>query len=325
MANIQIGIVGSGNMSSRRAGKLSEQDDVTIRTIAARNPQTGPQLAAQFDARHTTNWQDLLSDSEIDALFVGTHNEIHGAIVMAALEAGKHVFTEYPVSRYPDEARQIERLIAGPASPVLRVSNNESISAEHAALKTQVGKMGHLLATHFVRLTPGRGQRPEVLFNLKLSGPPALFFVYHLHTYVSLFGPASRVHCSAEYEGLNTNSGYYRFANCLTVGFASGGTGQWTWAGGIEIESATQEACIVMSEGTLIETDTAWDISLRSGRTELSFGENERSLEARFVEDIQSSTDWRKDTLVALASDAIGHAAEISAAESRAVNISEVT
>lgn len=324
MAPIQLGIIGSGGMSTRRAENFAAREDVNVRVIAARNPTTGPSLASKVGADCVSDWQKLLSMDDLDAVFVGTHNEIHGPITIAALEAGKHVFTEYPTSRHPDEARRIAHLIDSPASPVLRTSNNEAISAEHSALKDQVGKMGTLMTSHFLRLTPGRGRRPEVLFNLKLSGPPALFFVYHVHTFVSLFGAAEWVHCAAQYDGLNAEDGYDRFMNTLTLGFASGGTGQWTWAGGIEIESAFQEARIVMRDGTLIETDTGWDVSVPSATSSLVFGDNARTLEDLFVADIRAETDWRTDAAVALDAAAIGHAAEISAKESRVVQMEEV-
>ena len=102
--------------------------------------------------------------------------------------------------------------------------------------------------------------------------------------------------------------GYDRFKTTLTLGFASGGTGQWTWAGGIEIESAFQEARIVMRDGTLIETDTGWDISVPSATSSLVFGENQRTLEDLFVADIRGETDWRDHAVVALHAAAIGHA-----------------
>ena len=322
MPRIQLGIIGSGGMSTRRAENFARRQDVNIRVIAARNTTTGPALASKIGVECVSDWQALLSMDDLDAVFVGTHNKIHGAITIAALEAGKHVFSEYPISRLPEEGRQIARLIAAPTSPVLRTTHNESISAEHTALKDQVSQMGPLLTSHFFRFTPGRGGRPEVLFNLRLSGPPALFFVYHVNTYVSLFGAAEWVHCAAQYDGLNAEEGYDRFVNTLTVGFASGGTGQWTWAGGIEIETAVQEARIVMREGTLIETDTGWDISLPSGTSPLAFGDNTHTLEDQFVADIlDGETDWRDHAEVALNAAAIGHAAEISVNDSKVVQM----
>ncbi|MBS10009.1 MAG: hypothetical protein CME19_00205 [Gemmatimonadetes bacterium] len=322
--SLQIGIVGSGGMSSRRAENFHKLKGVEVHSVAARNPETGPALAHRVRATCTSNWEDLLTNSEIDALFVGTHNALHGPICIAALEAGKHVFCEYPTARLAPENRRLAELIASPDSPVFRLSNNESISAEHAALKERIAGLGPLFTSHFLRLTPGKGKRPDVLLNLDLTGPPALFFVYHIHTYVSLFGPANWVHATAHYEGLKDDKGYDRFTNTVTIGFASGGTGQWTWAGGIEVESAIQEAQIVTRDATLIEAADGWDISTQSDTSPLVFGDNERSLEALFLADVRDETDWRQDARIGLASAAIGHAAEISAREGRVVRMDEV-
>lgn len=325
MSRIRLGIVGSGGMSSRRAANFSQIEDVEIRAIAARNPQTGPALGQEVGADCVEDWRTLIDDPDIDAVFIGTHNALHGPITIAALEAGKHVFSEYPTTRTAEEGARVAALIGRSSCPVFRLSNNESVSAEHHALKTRTADFGQLYTTDFLRLTPGRGKRPEVLFNLDLTGPPALFFVYHVHGYVSLFGPAEWVHSTAQYEGLRADAGYDRFVNTVTVGFASGGTGQWTWAGGIEIASAVQEARIVMEGGTFIETDTGWDVSTRKGTTPLAFGENERSLEEHFVADINGETKWREDAEVALQAAAIGHAAERSAMEGRVVRVDEFT
>jgi biliverdin reductase len=324
MDQIKLGIIGSGGMSTRRAKVFKSLPDTVVKVIAARNPTTGPKLANEVSAECVEDWRSLLDMDDLDAVFVGTHNEIHGPIVIESIEAGKHVLTEYPTSRTHDEGIRIASLISSEVSPVLRVSNNESISAEHAALKQQVSGLGPLYTSHFVRLTPGRGKRPEVLFNLDLSGPPALFFVYHIHTYVSLFGPADWVHCSAHYEGINEDTGYERFSTVLTVGFASGGTGHWTWAGGIAIETASQEARIVTRDATLIETDAGWDISTPTSTFPMMFGEDERSLEQLFVADVCGETEWRADAQIALDAATIGHAAEMSAREKRVVRVAEL-
>ncbi len=92
MKPIQLGVIGSGGMSTRRAKIFSAREDVNVRVIAARNP-TGPALASQAGADCVSDWQTLLAMDGLDAVFMGKHNEIHGPITIAALEAGKHVFT----------------------------------------------------------------------------------------------------------------------------------------------------------------------------------------------------------------------------------------
>ena len=97
--------------------------------------------------------------------------------------------------------------LARATGKVLRVAHPEVVSAEHRQLKEAAASLGGLLVALFTRLTPGRGARPEVLFNLRVSGPPTLFFVYHVYPLVDLFGPAAWVEGYAHYDGLNADGG----------------------------------------------------------------------------------------------------------------------
>lgn len=68
-----------------------------------------------------------------------------------------------------------------------------------------------------------------MLFNLNVSGPPSLFFVYHVYPLIDLFGPAVWVEGFAEYTGLTADGRYDRFVNRAVVGFAGGGTAAAGW------------------------------------------------------------------------------------------------
>ncbi|MDA1192870.1 MAG: hypothetical protein O3A46_14445, partial [Candidatus Poribacteria bacterium] len=112
--------------------------------------------------------------------------------------------------------------------------------------------------------------RPEILFNLPVSGVPAHFFIYHIYPYVDLFGAAAWVEGAARYVNLRDDATYDAFVNTLTVGFAGGGIGQWTWAGGIDVNSAEQHERCVMTRGTLLNNGDGWRLSTREGEQELS-------------------------------------------------------
>lgn len=55
----------------------------------------------------TTNYQDVLTDPEVDVVIVATALEQHFEIALAALRAGKHVLCEKPVTPTPEEARRL--------------------------------------------------------------------------------------------------------------------------------------------------------------------------------------------------------------------------
>jgi predicted dehydrogenase len=60
-----------------------------------------------FSIRVTTDYEDLLTDPNIEAIAIATPAATHYDLAMAALEAGKHILVEKPLARCSAEARQI--------------------------------------------------------------------------------------------------------------------------------------------------------------------------------------------------------------------------
>ena len=267
MSKIRIGIVGSGGMARSHAEQFAGLDDAQVAAIASRNVQTGTCLAQTLDAEFVPSWEDLVERENLDAVVITTHNDSHGKITIGALDAEKHVFVEYPLARSIGEGEKAIAL-AKSKQLVLRISHPETVSNLHKAIKRKCRKLGNLLLTSFLRLTPGRGARPEILFNLSVSGPPAHFFIYHIYPVIDLFGSVSWIEGSAVYEGLTDQGTYDRFVNTVSVGFKAGGIGQWTWAGGIEIKAAVQHQHYVLTDGT-ISNEGGWRSSTKSGVEEV--------------------------------------------------------
>ncbi len=322
MEKIRLGVAGSGGMATGRMEAFSKLEGCELVALAARNPETGPPLAQRYAIDLHTDWQELVGREDVDAVLVFTHNESHGPIATAALEAGKHVFAEYPLARRLEEGEHLVEL-AKTSGCVLRTTHSEPLSALHRQLKQEVGELGPLLTGLFVRLTPGRGARPEVLFNLNISGPPALFFIYQVYALVNLFGAAAWVEAHAEYVGLNDDGGYQRFVNAVTVGFVQGGLHQWTWAGGIEIHEAEQFQRLVLHQGSLVQRDGRWCRSTSGGIEEIQPAAGAgRSLEALFLEEVRGGeTGWRADLQRAFEAMQIGLAAERSVQEDQRISL----
>ena len=299
-------------MARRRALAFAALDGCRVSAVAARNPETGSALAEELGARQLGEWEPLVEGDLVDAVAVCTHNDSHGAIALAAVAAGKPVFVEYPLARREAEVKALTRAGLDNGS-VVRVAHGEVVSPGHRALREAAAGLGDLMAAVFVRLTPGRGARPEVLLNLPVSGPPALFFVYQVYPLVDLFGAARWVEAWCRYEGLDTETGRYdRFQNTVTAGFG-GGTATWVWSGGVEIDEAEQFERLVMSGGTLVRVGGAWSVATPSGRKTLASAEGPpaESLEQLFLRDVRGEeTGWRKDLATAADAARLGLRAE---------------
>src|SRR3954466_13949762 len=69
----------------------------------------------RFSRRHpgatpTRNYEDLLNDDELDAVFIATPVFTHFDLARRALEAGKHTFVEKPLAPSTDEADRLMEL-----------------------------------------------------------------------------------------------------------------------------------------------------------------------------------------------------------------------
>ena len=291
MTKIKIGIIGSGGMAQHHLTRFAAMETAEIVAIASRNEQTGTQLAGEHSVVFIPEWHRLVQREDIDGIVICTHNDSHGEIVLAALQADKHVFVEYPLASDVGEGEAALKL-AEARGRVLRVSHPEVVSNTHKALKQKIGELGDLLLTSFVRLTPGRGARPEILFNLPVSGTPAHFFIYHIYPIVDFFGGAASVKRNEVYEGLAENGQYDRFVNTLTVEFKRGGIGQWTWAGGIAINTAEEHERYVFTEGTISDAGGEWHCTTPSGVTPLIIPDSQQpTLQELWLSEIRDAAN----------------------------------
>jgi predicted dehydrogenase len=55
----------------------------------------------------TGDWQKIIENKDVDAVVIATHDPLHAAPAIAALQAGKHVYLEKPMTRHLGEAFDI--------------------------------------------------------------------------------------------------------------------------------------------------------------------------------------------------------------------------
>jgi predicted dehydrogenase len=91
---------GSDVFSKRRAWMKGE--------VAIPYANNGQKLANPLkDADVYTDYKKLIERKDIDAVLIATHDPLHAQISIEAMESGKHVYCEKPMSRYLDEAFKV--------------------------------------------------------------------------------------------------------------------------------------------------------------------------------------------------------------------------
>jgi len=109
---INIALVGVGSfikgMHVPNLQALSRQ--YQIHAVASRTGSNASNAAKQLGAQYcTTDYQEILSDSKVDAVLIGTRHNQHASMVIEALQAGKHVLVEKPLALTQDELETIRK------------------------------------------------------------------------------------------------------------------------------------------------------------------------------------------------------------------------
>lgn len=111
MAKVRWGLIGCGDISRKRVAPAL-RDSALCELVAVSRAQTqlAESFASEFGARRWySEWQQLLMDYEIDAIYVATPVHLHAEQTIAAAEAGKHVLCEKPMAL---NAAECDRMIA---------------------------------------------------------------------------------------------------------------------------------------------------------------------------------------------------------------------
>src|SRR5690606_20982916 len=67
--------------------------------IASNGGVSGTALAQKYGiANSTTDYKEILKDPEVDLILITTRHNLHAAMVVEGLQAGKHVFVEKPLA-----------------------------------------------------------------------------------------------------------------------------------------------------------------------------------------------------------------------------------
>jgi predicted dehydrogenase len=110
MDKLRWGLIGCGDISKKRvAPALKDLEQCELVAVARNNPALAESFAKEFGAkRWYKNWQDLITDEEIDAVYIATPVSLHTEQTIAAAEAEKHVLCEKSMAL---NAKDCDRMI----------------------------------------------------------------------------------------------------------------------------------------------------------------------------------------------------------------------
>ena len=112
---VKVGLIGGGAFARDTIlPALKRLDRVRVRAVATATGRSAQELATRTGSDYaTTDYQELLADSDIDLVIIATRHNLHAPIAIEALKAGKHVYVEKPLALNPDELRAVGQAALG--------------------------------------------------------------------------------------------------------------------------------------------------------------------------------------------------------------------
>jgi len=144
MTKLRVGVVGAGVWGANHVRAFRTLPETDLIAVCDVDPARAEKLRAEGDAAVAyTDYRDLVRDTSIEAVSVATPDFTHTPIILAALDAGKHVLSEKPLATTEEEATQVAAAAAR-AKGKLMVDFHNRVSPVIAALHDAVaaGEIG---------------------------------------------------------------------------------------------------------------------------------------------------------------------------------------
>ena len=193
---VRLGFIGCGHVSAEYFQSCGMHREIELLACTDLNSALAEQQAERFKIPRVQSPEELLSDPDVEIVVNLTPPTVHADVSVAAIRAGKHVFSEKPLATTLVQADRIlaaareagvmvgcapATFLGGPLQTLRKVIDDGWIGEPRAA------------ATFF-SFRGGEYWHPNIdPFYAKGGGPMLDIGCYLISTLISVFGPASRV------------------------------------------------------------------------------------------------------------------------------------
>ena len=245
---LRIGLIGCGNISDIYLTNAPRFRDITFTACADLLPDAAAKHAERYGivARPV---RDLLASDDVDIVLNLTIPDAHAEVSLAALEAGKHVYSEKPLATTVADGT---RIVASAREKKLRVGAAPDTvlgaGVQEARRLIDTGAIGRPVMGVAAVLSHGMEHwHPNPSFFFRAGGGPVFDMgPYYLTTLVTLLGPVASV----------TASGQIAFAERVVTTPGSAHLGR-----AIKVETPTTiQALLEFASGAQVTFLASWDV-----------------------------------------------------------------
>ena len=103
-----VAIIGHGYWGPNLLRNYMEVPGVSVKWVCDLRPEALDKVRRRYPSQATTeSYDEVLDDAAVDAVVIATPISTHFALAKAALEAGKHVFVEKPMTSSTADAEEL--------------------------------------------------------------------------------------------------------------------------------------------------------------------------------------------------------------------------
>ena len=246
MANLDIGIIGCGNISTSYLRLAPLFRGLEVRAVADLNMAAAKARGEEFNVR-AQSVDELLANKEVDVVINLTIPDAHYAVTKRILEAGKHAYSEKPLVLTLEQGVTL-RDLARAKGLAVGCAPDTFLGGAHQQARAVLdeGRLGRITSGSAAVLSHGMEHwhpNPDFFF-LPGAGPMLDLGPYYVANLINLLGPVRRV-------GALTSSA--EAERTISNGARNGET--------VPVRTPTNiHALLEFHSGATITLSTSWDV-----------------------------------------------------------------
>lgn len=272
--SFRVGIVGTGYAAKARVEALLA--DGRSQPLLVAGYRHTAAFAEKYGLQAMESWPQLVDDARIDLVVVANVSSLHGDVVEAALNAGKSVVVEYPLSLDLSQAERLVRL-ALDRGLLLHVEHIELLGGLHVAMREHLPAVGLPGYVSYRTLNPQQPAPTKWTYRRDLFGFPFCGALSRVHRLTHLFGQVERVDCCTRIDSSQADSRYFKGIlssarlqfDCGLIAELTYGKGEnlWVRRRDVEVQGSLGALAFVGNEGTITtaEGEKAIAVAPRKG------------------------------------------------------------
>ncbi len=153
MSKIKVAVIGCGTIANAsHIPSYMANDEVEIKYFCDIIPERAEKAVEKYGCgTAVVDYHEILSDPDLDAVSVCTHNDYHSVIAIDFMIAGKHVLCEKPAARILSEALEMQK-VAKETGRVLNIGvcnrfNTYVMKVKELIDQGELGEVHHVYAS----------------------------------------------------------------------------------------------------------------------------------------------------------------------------------